>query len=230
MEWTRGGSGRVSRRGILTIVASTAVVAFAAAAGGTAAAGTRAGQGDKMLEVATTVAPITSIFANIGGTRVKVTGVVPEGTNSHTFEPKPSAAVLLSSVDVVYINGMKLEDPTADLARENLKSGAAIVEISKVLARPGTPTTSACPLQNMLISSCSTTASWPTMIFATSPVSVRNACCTSATACSGSVVLRTCEPVSGSGIGGTWGVEAWGLEAEGVGSYRSGRRGVPTMP
>ena len=34
--------------------------------------------------------------ANIGGDRVKITGIVPEGTNSHTFEPKPSVAELLS--------------------------------------------------------------------------------------------------------------------------------------
>ena len=43
---------------------------------------------DAKLTVATTVAPITSIVANIGGDRVDVTGIVPEGTNSHTFEPQ----------------------------------------------------------------------------------------------------------------------------------------------
>jgi len=81
------------------------------------------------LKVATTVAPITSIVANIGGDRVEVTGIVPEGTNSHTFEPKPSAAKLLSRVDVVYINGLKLEDPTRELAEENLSDGAEVVEL-----------------------------------------------------------------------------------------------------
>jgi ABC-type Zn uptake system ZnuABC Zn-binding protein ZnuA len=81
------------------------------------------------LRIATTVAPITSIAANIGGDRVEITGIVPEGTNSHTFEPKPSVAELLSSVDVVYINGLKLEEPTKELANENLKAGAALVEL-----------------------------------------------------------------------------------------------------
>jgi ABC-type Zn uptake system ZnuABC Zn-binding protein ZnuA len=81
------------------------------------------------LRIGTTVAPITSIAANIGGDRVQITGIVPEGTNSHTFEPKPSAAELLSTVDVLFINGLKLEDPTRDLAKENLKSGAEIVEV-----------------------------------------------------------------------------------------------------
>ena len=88
------------------------------------------GSGDgERLKIATTVAPITSIVANIVGDRADVEGIVPEGTNSHTFEPKPSAAELLSSADVVYINGLKLEDPTRELAEENLKDGADIVEL-----------------------------------------------------------------------------------------------------
>jgi ABC-type Zn uptake system ZnuABC Zn-binding protein ZnuA len=84
---------------------------------------------DSRLQVGTTVAPITSIVANIGGDRVKITGIVPEGTNSHTFEPKPSVAELLSGLDVLYVNGLKLEEPTKDLAAENMKKGAAIVEL-----------------------------------------------------------------------------------------------------
>jgi ABC-type Zn uptake system ZnuABC Zn-binding protein ZnuA len=81
------------------------------------------------LKIATTVAPITSIVANIVGERADVEGIVPEGTNSHTFEPKPSVAELLSTADVVYINGLGLEEPTKELAEENLKQGAAVVEL-----------------------------------------------------------------------------------------------------
>ena len=80
--------------------------------------------------ISTTVAPITSIVANIvTGTNAEVTGLVPEGTNSHTFEPPPSAAKALSKADVVFLNGLKLEDPTRDLARTNAKSGSAICEL-----------------------------------------------------------------------------------------------------
>ena len=70
----------------------------------------------------TTVSPITSIVASIGGDLVQVNGLIPEGADSHTFEPPPSAAVTLSQADVVFVNGLKLEDPTKDLARENLRS------------------------------------------------------------------------------------------------------------
>ena len=81
------------------------------------------------MKITSTVAPITSIVANIVGDRADVEGIVPEGSNSHTFEPKPSVAELLSTADVVYINGLELEQPTKKLAQENLKKGAAIVEL-----------------------------------------------------------------------------------------------------
>jgi len=76
------------------------------------------------------VAPITSIVANVAGdTGTSIVGIVPEGTNSHTFEPKPSDAATLESADVIFINGLVLEEPTKDLALANLKSGAIICEL-----------------------------------------------------------------------------------------------------
>lgn len=85
--------------------------------------------GPRRVKIATTVAPITSIVANIVGDRADVEGIVPEGTNSHTFEPRPSVAELLSDADVVYLNGLVLEEPTMELAQSNLKDGAALVEL-----------------------------------------------------------------------------------------------------
>ncbi len=88
-----------------------------------------AGSDDGRLAVATTIAPITSIVASVAGDRADVTGIVPEGTNSHTFEPPPSVAELLSSVDVVYVNGLQLEEPTKELAEDTMREGAEIVEL-----------------------------------------------------------------------------------------------------
>lgn len=89
------------------------------------------------LTIATTVAPITNIVANIAsGTDAQIIGIVPEGTNSHTFEPLPSDAATLERADVVFLNGLMLEEPTKDLALANLKEGAQICEIApKVLPR-----------------------------------------------------------------------------------------------
>ena len=81
------------------------------------------------LKVVTTVSPITSITENIGGTRIDLEGVVPEGVNSHTFEPAPSVAALLSQADLIILNGLFLEEPTLEMARANLKSGAEILSL-----------------------------------------------------------------------------------------------------
>lgn len=89
------------------------------------------------LRIGTTVAPITSIVSNIGGDRVQITGIVPEGTNSHTFEPRPSVAELLSGLDVLYVNGLKLEEPTTELAEETLAGDGAIVELGTKSIAPG---------------------------------------------------------------------------------------------
>ncbi|MGZ6791559.1 MAG: metal ABC transporter substrate-binding protein [Mycobacteriales bacterium] len=95
---------------------------------GCGASGPASGSSGKLV-VASTVAPITSIVANIGGDRIELHGIVPEGTNSHTFEPPPQVAEVLSTADLVFINGLKLEDPTAELARTNAKKGSEIVAL-----------------------------------------------------------------------------------------------------
>lgn len=88
----------------------------------------------RAVRVATTVAPITSIVANIAsGTPTEILGIVPEGTNSHTYEPPPSVAATLESADIVFINGLVLEEPTKNLARANLRSGAVICELGTAI-------------------------------------------------------------------------------------------------
>lgn len=79
------------------------------------------------LNIVTTVSPVTSIVYNIGGDRINLIGIVPEGVNSHTFEPAPSDAKTLAEADLIFINGLNLEEPTRTLAEANLKEGAEIV-------------------------------------------------------------------------------------------------------
>ena len=83
------------------------------------------------LNVVTTVSPLTSIVSDVAGDLVEVRGLVPEGVNSHTFEPPPSAARTLARADVVFVNGLKLEDPTRELAAANLKADAEVVELGE---------------------------------------------------------------------------------------------------
>ena len=88
------------------------------------------------LNVVTTVSPITSIVSNVVGDIAEVRGLVPEGVNSHTFEPPPSAARTLAAADVLFVNGLQLEDPTKELAQASLKGDAEVVELGNLALPP----------------------------------------------------------------------------------------------
>ena len=79
------------------------------------------------LRVVTTVAPITSIVENVAGDRAQVTGIVPEGVNSHTFRPAPSIARTMTRADLIILNGLNLEIPTLKLARANKRPDTPIL-------------------------------------------------------------------------------------------------------
>ena len=91
---------------------------------------------EALVRAVTTVSPITNIVQNIGGDRVHVTGIVPEGTNSHTFEPAPSDAQAFSEADVVFMNGLHLEEPTRDLADANVPTGTPVVSLGERTISP----------------------------------------------------------------------------------------------
>jgi len=112
-------------------------LALAACGGGPSATtiasgGTSAGWHDELiggrdkLDVATTVAPISSIARNIGGDRIRLYGIVPDATNSHTFEPAPSDAQVLANADLIVVNGLHLEEPTLQLAEASKRPDVEI--------------------------------------------------------------------------------------------------------
>lgn len=81
------------------------------------------------LLVVTTVAPITNIVSNIAGDRVEVKGIIPEGTDSHTFQPRPSDADLLSKANLILSNGLRLEVPTEKLANSSKPKDTKIYQL-----------------------------------------------------------------------------------------------------
>jgi len=99
-----------------------AAVAFGVAA---SACSSSAGSAGKLL-VVTTVSPITDIARNVAGTAATVKGIIPEGVDSHTFEPTPESARLLAEADVIFLNGLHLEDPTRKLAETDHRDGTTI--------------------------------------------------------------------------------------------------------
>lgn len=84
------------------------------------------GAPDGKLSVLTTVSPITDIARHVAGEWATVTGVIPEGVDSHTFEPTPATARAIAGADLILVNGLHLEDPTVALARSGRRDGTPI--------------------------------------------------------------------------------------------------------
>lgn len=142
-----GTAGLAARPQLAAALFTAAVVVFAC--GGRAAAPTPiASQAQEAAEpasqattaplrVITSVSPITSIVENIGGAKIRLEGIVPEGVNSHTFEPSPGVARVLTGADLVILNGLFLEAPTLEMAEANLKEGAVILSLGEKAITPG---------------------------------------------------------------------------------------------
>jgi ABC-type Zn uptake system ZnuABC Zn-binding protein ZnuA len=84
------------------------------------------------VRVVATVSPITNLVENVGGDQVDLVGLVPEGVNSHTFEPAPSDARILADSDLIFMNGLHLEEPTKELAEANIGDDAELVELGSL--------------------------------------------------------------------------------------------------
>ena len=82
---------------------------FGVALNSTSTTGTNKPTYTKILNVVTSVAPIANIIKNIGGDKVRLAQLIPDGADSHTFELTPSGAVKVQNADLVIINGLHLE-------------------------------------------------------------------------------------------------------------------------
>ena len=85
----------------------------------------------KKLNVVTSVSPITNIVKNVGGDKIVLTGLVPEGVNSHTFELVPSDVVKVNDADLVVIDGLGLESDVEKVVEEtyNTKPNLQILKL-----------------------------------------------------------------------------------------------------
>lgn len=88
------------------------------------------------LKILTTVAPLTNIVKNVGGPYIEVHGIIPGGTDSHTFEPAPSDVKHIVEADLIILNGLYLEVPTERLALANKPPQARIIKLGDQTIAP----------------------------------------------------------------------------------------------
>lgn len=83
-------------------------------------------QGIDKLNIVTSVAPITNIVQNIGGEKINLIGLVPEGVNSHTFDLVPSDAIKINNADLIIIDGLNLETEVEKIANNAIAKNSKI--------------------------------------------------------------------------------------------------------
>ncbi|MXZ19767.1 MAG: zinc ABC transporter substrate-binding protein [Caldilineaceae bacterium SB0665_bin_25] len=121
----------------LRTLSSLLAILFLLAACTPAAPGTTAAPAEEeRLRVVVSILPLANIVYNIGGDRIDLDAIMPPGTDPHTFEPRPSDAVKLAQADLIFVNGMHLDETTLRLAQANLKDGAELIELAAVVASP----------------------------------------------------------------------------------------------
>lgn len=86
--------------------------------------------------VVTSVAPLTDLVRRVAEPDATVVGIIPEGADAHTYEPRPSDAELLARADLLIVNGLCLEEPLLDLARANLQPGTPVVRLGDTVLDP----------------------------------------------------------------------------------------------
>ena len=86
----------------------------------------------EQLNVVTSVAPITNIVQNIGGNKINLIGLVPEGVNSHTFEMIPSDIIKIYDADLIIIDGLNLEANIQKISENAISKNPNNIQLLKL--------------------------------------------------------------------------------------------------
>lgn len=120
---------RAGASSVLAVLVALGSMAVAAGCGG------RGSSPDGKLTVAATVAPVADIVRQVVGDQVRLVGLIPEGVDSHTFEPSPSTVRALSEADVLFAVGLGLETGLLDQAGAAMPAGSTVVRLGDLTLR-----------------------------------------------------------------------------------------------
>lgn len=123
---------------VLAILGFAAV--FAAGCGATQGGGAT-GEGDgttsgggssgERVEVTATLTVLGSMAEEVGGDRVEVTSILSPGAAPHTFRPSPSDAELISNSEIVFSNGLGVDNWLGGLIEDAGNEELTTVKLSE---------------------------------------------------------------------------------------------------
>ncbi|ADD28232.1 metal ABC transporter substrate-binding protein [Meiothermus ruber] len=82
------------------------------------------------LSISATTGFLADMVRNVGGSRVSVVQVVPDGSDPHSFEPRPSVVRAIAGSRVLFANGLFLE-PFLEKLEAQLPAGARVVKLAE---------------------------------------------------------------------------------------------------
>jgi len=82
------------------------------------------------VKVTATLGLFRDLVQQVGGDRVQVSVLIPDGADAHTFEAPPSQIAKLSQANLVVMNGLHLEEGLEKTIRENVSSSATVLELA----------------------------------------------------------------------------------------------------
>ena len=100
--------------GKMVLLGFCAVAAVGCGPGGNEGSGGEDGSSERM-QVAASISVIGNLTEEVAGDRAEVFTIVPAGADVHTFQPSPSDAQKISESEVVFQNGLGLEEWMGDL-------------------------------------------------------------------------------------------------------------------
>ena len=143
----RPGPAPLSRIPVLQLVA-TGLVALLIAGCGTAAtpspASTLPSPEPGALRVVATTTVFADLVARVGGSKVSVISLVPRGGEVHTFDPTPATLTAIAEAQLIFANGLGLDDALTNLVKDAGSRGTVIklaedLEGATVIANGGEP-------------------------------------------------------------------------------------------
>lgn len=93
------------------------------------------GPGEK-LHVAATTGIVADVVANVGGESIELVTLMPAGADPHSFTPTPQDLRSLNDADVIFVNGLGLEESLLPIL-ENLDRPTPIVSVNSGVETSG---------------------------------------------------------------------------------------------
>ena len=117
-------SRRLLRLGIIPVLLVTMAAVLAC------------GDGDKPsaseeVRVIASLEIFADMVRNVGGDRVAVVALLPSGADVHTYELPPSRIADVARADLIFLNGLDLEEQAGKIARTN--ASGPVIELTEAL-------------------------------------------------------------------------------------------------